>query len=454
MPDDDTSTMASFKAVEAEEEIEEIEEIKDFEDAINTKHYDPKRLQVETREVKHRLIQGLAYNTGYGDFCFGRPIDHKKCKYPSCDSLIPESEERNVLFEELGEFHRYALEFNHAKRFSLTKYNRNGPFEFSRLPIEIRLKIIRLLLEPFFRYREGLRTSYLNLWITSFSPKRDDREAILYSGDYDNYVSELKKLEAAFSSGAEKDLSPNERKKQMDAFEYHRWRYWHAQANHPLRTENYQMIMHAMSVDRKARLDHWPMIQLLRDLSNVSPQIRHELAKVLWTRVHLKFDEVSEACYLLPRFLNERPAACKSIKSISLRGFTAKIELAPSILKQFSEFVSEKLDLDEVKVHINIREPDLVQLAEGKGNLAWMSVFVRSLKISRTFLLYYSTITLNLRGKREVGDPDLSNHEYGHYLRKKYGPAIRDFLLPDTLREASASIQGLAVRTARLSASP
>ncbi len=49
----------------------------------------------------------LTYNTGHGDFCFGRMIDGWY-RSSSISKIVPLSGE-NIVFQEIGDFQRYAL---------------------------------------------------------------------------------------------------------------------------------------------------------------------------------------------------------------------------------------------------------------------------------------------------------------------------------------------------------
>src|ERR1700712_3199070 len=70
------------------------------------------------------------------------------------------------------------------------------------------------------------------------------------------------------------------------------------------------------SVSQKILDQDWSMIELLRNLSHVSRQFRHNLAEVFWTRIHLA---VKQSGWLsLESFLKERPSTHHAIKQLTL----------------------------------------------------------------------------------------------------------------------------------------
>ncbi|KAH6690253.1 hypothetical protein BKA61DRAFT_684545 [Leptodontidium sp. MPI-SDFR-AT-0119] len=231
----------------------------------------------------------MAYNTGYGDMCFGRIIERRPSESADSDSLG-----NNVLFIELDGF------------------TRSGPFPFLKLPLEIRLKIYLYLLGPFHSSDGKSKATHIQIQVERFCGPFDYKGHI--TGTYEDYLQRLSHVPAF---GENISQTPEE-------------------------SGCYTISCDPYLSERSATKD-WSMVQLVRDMSNVSRQIRTEFSVAFWTRVSIICPEEFDFAEL-PNVLNDRPMACAGIKFLT---FDVNIQdCSEDELSKFFDAVTQQLNLD------------------------------------------------------------------------------------------------------------
>ncbi|KAE9381870.1 hypothetical protein N431DRAFT_458425 [Stipitochalara longipes BDJ] len=345
---------------------------------------------------------GFSYNTGFGDFCFGRFIDSYLYR---ANSRVPDDGMiGNVIFKELNDFKRH------------------GPFPFFKLPIEIRFMVYGVLLVQFFEFDYDVKTELIKIKLDHFCNYRNLPANNLYSGDYDNYLSIISQSSGMWQdndlfAGAPKDKSIFEKEKRLDELR---------NAPHPHRSQPYLMSCTPRIPGGGKKVD-WSMIDLIRKLSNVSRRLRYELGEVFWTNTLLQgSDHYSPA--VLQNFVIDRPAALSKIKHLRFK-VTAddrygRVNRKENELRLYQN-MSKYLELDTLVLELEIGETLFAKLAEGET--LWFLVF-RTFKVAKIFEL--ETFIIPKVYFEEVSD----DWRYVAQLHKKYLNRVEDFLMPDTLR--------------------
>lgn len=149
------------------------------------------------------------------------------------------------------------------------------------------------------------------------------------------------------------------------------------------------------------------VLELVRNLLNVSCQFRLELAKVLWDRVDANID-VYGGCYLhydITTFFKERPKIHSSIHSLSLQLWDDGLgsEYVPAASSGYCnsttkfihicDYISGNL-LNIKHLHLNIdtslsRYMDRLTYQDSK--YTWLRTAIRSIPVSNTFKLSFRT---------------------------------------------------------------
>ncbi|KAG4439651.1 hypothetical protein IFR05_004848 [Cadophora sp. M221] len=217
-------------------------------------------------------------NTGYGDFCFGRQDMHTLSKEViagplglSIRTFYTEDEglrsgSSNILVREVDSFERC------------------GHFPFFDLPLDIRRKIYRELVQPFFELDPDSNQDILN-----FTLKK--QQNIYSAADFEN-GSEAHVAARTRSLGTGTDRTSSLRRqywRNLTKFAYKESEqlfnydsHIHPERNYPYKIQTpvrkLQMGPHIVGTD-------WLMIDLMRHLSNVSSKFRHEQTPAsLWEK--------------------------------------------------------------------------------------------------------------------------------------------------------------------------
>jgi hypothetical protein len=226
---------------------------------------------------------------------------------------------------------------------SLSRY---GVFPFFKLPIEVRKMILRELLDPF--YHTSLRDpheSCIEIEV-GYEIMKEGRLA-LYDRDendqewlYEYWNIELrgrdgKSYTRRIASPPIERWTTEDFDKAKASYIYARWADNQRMIPQPSRTLRprrwnfQQQVQDTMKVSipmrtvasrkpRRSTLD-WAIIELLRQLSNLSPQFRLGLGEVFWERVHVKYEANDlDLEPVLKNFLRSRPVIHFGVKHLSL----------------------------------------------------------------------------------------------------------------------------------------
>lgn len=183
----------------------------------------------------------------------------------------------------------------------------------------------------------------------------------------------------------------------------------------------------------------WSMIQLLRNVSNVSPHARHEFGKELWKRTSI--DCASEELYspsVLHTSLGDGPEAVNGIKCLELivsseyqSAGDDNFELDFTVTKTFHD-IAKSLKLEKLILQLDLTELLYRKLAAGK--LPWVSIF-RTFNVARSFEVKTLIFT---SGEEADYDSYYGEDDYREEIVAELGQQVEDFLMPNTLRNKPA----------------
>ncbi|KAE8440472.1 hypothetical protein EG329_007576 [Mollisiaceae sp. DMI_Dod_QoI] len=324
-----------------------------------------------SNEVDSRLVTAtrIPYNTGHGDFYFGKVFERgwKECPVKNDDGS--DNWEKGSYAAPVEEFGGFI---------------RAGPFPFLKLPIEIRHRILRLLLKPFMVSDQGLDyiPVYLELESSGMLNHPDHPKDVVWS-------MILRNLEQGPSFWD-------------DMCDYH-------------------------------------FLNFVRGLSNVSTQIRKELGDIFWssTVVYNKW-QCPEKDFAI-NFLVSRPAVHSGIQMLRIEfgfGYWAAASNgayeSQEDLKHFQRFCDELARtaiLKHVTFYFALDNEMLRGIMNLEGYYAALAA-ARKLRVTHEFTV-------------ESEDKDVSYvaHGSGKYDWRTWAnihkAKLREIMLPDTLRQNS-----------------
>jgi hypothetical protein len=380
----------------------------------------------DTDEDALRQASRLAYNTGHGDFCFSALEDWETKVDATNDKeklwRMGISESNGGPFVELGGFQRYFYFLTFPFRGKLLTSFRSGPFPFFKLPLEVREIIYKLLLGPFYEYHESIKKSFISLCLTP-----DPGMAFAFNEKEELFEDELK----LDSMNKRLDLGEIT----FEEYEIEEAEYYESKekasrlrlASLPGRTGEYKLIAHPIreqSAGYKYRdREDWFLFEWVRQASNISVQFRKELGDVFWRRTRINVETLPRSFWILPEFLDERPAIHPGIKYLNL-SITTWEEAPKHFSKAFEiwcDYVSDTLTLEKLHLDIILEKEDVKRVKSGKGMFACLASF-RKLQVTRSFKLSVSIVGA-LGKKFEL-------------LAKECESQLQELMMPDTLRQS------------------
>lgn len=214
--------------------------------------------------------------------------------------------------------------------------------------------------------------------------------------------------------------------------------------HHPKRTTRYELfVMQNERGSMKYEFDaDFTMVELVRNLSNVSSIMRQGLGSVIWT--HTKFYIHSEALtsHATLSCLMERPQIRKGIHDVHLA-----LDLREGVdpLREYSDipnfkltclYMSTVLELSYLKISIKIEDDEfdddrLAELYHTTGQFSGLDI-IRSIKVTKEFELAFGRDRTDWDKEEEEGE-------------KKGLLQLHSLLLPNTLRASNtegANIDG------------
>ncbi|KAH8764463.1 hypothetical protein BGZ57DRAFT_930937 [Hyaloscypha finlandica] len=357
------------------------------------------------------VVPRQSYNTGHGDFCFGRLFD--KDNLPGYELQSPNGEgsnfrANNVLFIEKDGFQR------------------SGHFKFNELPIEVRHRILDLLCAPC--YDED---DCIEIEIVEFRT-RDITAPGWWNQTFEQHQSGLHRCLRGPPS-----VSDEEQRKQF-AEEQRRFRI--ANMPHPNRTNLYHMSTKPRLAWKKCGLfcfftKDWSMFELIRNLSNVSAQFRQEFGDVFWRRTKIIMSVFDPNNDILSGFLEERPAVPGGIRHLEFAlDFTGhiidlKVKEDQRRFLIFLRTISTLSNLEQLSVSIYTEENQLCEF-ESESETRKQLEACRVLPVKEEFDLWLC-IDASDSGRFDSSE---EMNKYTEDLEAKWCPKIRELMLPNTLR--------------------
>lgn len=309
----------------------------------------------------------------------------------------------------------------------LTSYLRSGHFKFNKLPIEVRHRILDLLCAPCYG-GDGC----IEIEIKKFKP-RDIAAPGWWNQTFEQHQSGQSEWAP---SRATSSVSDEEQRKQ---FAEKQKIFRIENMPHPNRTKLYHMSAKP-KMARKSGLfwcltKDWSMLELIRNLSNVSVQFRKEFGEVFWRRTKITMRNFDPDPDLLSGFLEERPAVPGGV-----RHFEFTLDFRDNIIdlnvkedqRRFLDYlrtISTLSNLEKLSVIIWTEDNQLREF-ESKSETWKQLEACRTLLVKENFDL---TLYISASDIDAFDNPD-ERDNYTEDLEVKWCPKIREFMLPNTLR--------------------
>ncbi|KAE9381871.1 hypothetical protein N431DRAFT_440683 [Stipitochalara longipes BDJ] len=384
----------------------------------------------------------LSYDTGYGDFCFGRLVDRFHCS-----PLTGTQHDDSYWREGSNAIPVPELDFS----------EKSSPFPFFKLPRDIRDKIYLLLLRPLYTFNRKTKSRYIAMILSDGSHAYDDLGT--YWGNFDEYLESQKAYDTLFARSddfdgsdtedeamndtqSEKLLSAEEYKVQKQQFYKEKERNIHYLKAHPNRGSPYKLIIIAFrNITKLWENNHdYLLIEWIRQASNVSTRFRAELGQLIWSNVEIRTNDNLGDMWHLPQFLDERPAASKAIRSVNIG---LKMVYSDSSNWESEKFrtwcteISQALEVEKLRFSITIDEENIHSLSRLHGQYSGLASS-RSLRVTKKFEVKLC-IRLSLSSMNM--DDDAADDEYRENLEREHEPLITELMLPDTLRRLPTEVE-------------
>jgi hypothetical protein len=285
-------------------------------------------------------------------------------------------------------------------------------FNNSNFPIEIRTRIMRLLLEPYF-HKDKRDGDIVVFYVVAAHDLQHLKP--IFSKDLEHYINHLpidineRELEDQSDPSLEvtvnglKTLPQGDREQAETHFQKIKRDFHLGQQRHPARLSCYNLWA---DVQKEANPSDgagagdgqevepewdWPMIRLARDLSNVNTQLRQELGEFLWKRTHISFSCNAESGdnswngWEPLAFLLERPKIIKGIRILTIPLVcNAKGWQGVNQFNTFCRYIANVMELEHLQVDIVVADDQLHGLMSGKGKFEGIEV-VRQIKVLKSF---------------------------------------------------------------------
>lgn len=402
----------------------------------------------------------ISRENGFGDFVFGRMLSHerslqdcmnpRKYHYARAELVIsPQGHfftdtallirSNNAPIVELNEFQRYIFARPNLVGVFVDFVSRSGTFPYFKLPVEIKSKIMRILLRPYYKDHSETGKEIISFYVGNDESLHTLKP--MFSQGLEHYVKTAESYLRDYRCGniieheiytfAEfKKLPKSQLNHAQMRFEMVKKHFNLHRSSHPDRMGTYELMLNSENKDiwayRGVQSADWPMIRLARDLSNVSPRFRQELGEFLWKRTELivDFEHDHESDVLAPMtFFLERPLIIKGIKTLSIPLHSAQFVDERGLalgtpFKTFCQYVCDVMELEHLRLDISVSSDEVEDLANRRGIFEGLEI-IRQVKVSKSFKI------------------ELRNHDYGDLdfgRLPELHKSLIDFLLPDTLR--------------------
>ncbi|CZR50182.1 uncharacterized protein PAC_00054 [Phialocephala subalpina] len=399
-----------------------------------------KDLSQEVQEGITALESTLSYNTGHGDFCFGRLLDRHRMfeagvraftynmhveNYPSITS--------GMTVAGLDDFHMQAS--NHGKRLNADCYlsSRKGPFPFFKLPKEIRDKIYELINDAIL---DTSTPAGYSVSVRLMDERAEHYPIKDYAGTWEEQTGRQEVLWESHSLVQRAILS---RTRDLGSTRVGEFRYYKAkralgklQVPHPERSGGYIVYFKEMKPSTQADKKDWAHLEWFRQVSHVSRLFRKELADSLWQRSIIRCSEPQDWKQLVS-FLNDRPAIHSGIKFLSVRVDVERLDTAR--FGTLCDYLSEHLQLELLEIKLGLKEKTAKKLLSGEEN-THVLMKIKSIQVSKGF--YVALLIVPAR-KRIDGASSPEVKRVFDELVEEYTPRLHEALLPNTLESKPPS---------------
>jgi hypothetical protein len=109
--------------------------------------------------------------------------------------------------------------------------------------------------------------------------------------------------------------------------------------------------------------------------------------------------------------------------------------LDDTALRSLCEYLSSTLTLQHLDIDVAIREPDLPFLASGTRGFESFRA-LQTLNVSKSFEISLCIICPDKDFGDDEYEAEVAEQEHCDKLEKRYMPALRDLMMPHTLRPA------------------
>ncbi|KAL2065169.1 hypothetical protein VTL71DRAFT_4310 [Oculimacula yallundae] len=353
-------------------------------------------------------IARISYNTGHGDFCFG-----KRDSWDYWDSRkAPSEEERTWCLGRLGS--------GGSEVADLDGFKRSGPFPFFKLPLEIRREVYHLLVGGLLRYNEETAEECITLQF-------DMEES---SEEQDNGSDKHLVHDTVYEENCTVGNS----------------------MQHPTRSFDYHM-----TIDVRRHVEppwccsgfDWLLLRFIRHLSHVSLTMRQELGDVIWARSSIHWDitdsESWNNFWFIPKLLVERPAICRGLQSLVVGINAEDFEVRTDSYRLFPKWCDEIdgfLNLKHLHLNFWVGIDYALALVQGADTLSTLSE-CRRLKVSESFSVSLFVIDPdNLDARLDMANGDDFLTRKIEERDAEYTRLLEARLMPDTLRATPTNCYG------------
>ena len=307
----------------------------------------------------------------------------------------------------------------------LTSYIRLGHFKFNELPIEVRHRVLDLLCAPCYD-KDGCTEIEIKKFGTM-----DITAPAWWSQTFEQHQSGLYRFLRDPPS-----VSDEEQRKQF-AEKQRRFRF--ENMPHPNRTNLYDMSANPQMASKSGLsccfTEDRSMYELIRNLSNVSVQLRKEFGDVFWRRTNIRMSDFDPDIDILSGFIEERPAVLGGIRHLTFTlDFTGhnidlKVKEDQRRFLNFLRTISTLSNLEKLSITIWTEDNQLCEF-ESESEARKQLEACRTLPVKEKFdlWLYIYASDLDAFGSPEERDSHIAD------LEAEWCPKIREFMLPNTLR--------------------
>tara|TARA_R110002060_G_scaffold4615_5_gene7221 strand:+ start:2187 stop:3089 length:903 start_codon:yes stop_codon:yes gene_type:complete len=283
--------------------------------------------------------------------------------------------------------------------------------------------IFCLLLEPVYEYDHEAKTMVIHVTVGKDINHMDLRELGLenmYLGGFGTYITD-DFLWTFNDSYPESDIS-SPVKYEQERQQFYIQKICRAQNSvvnsHRRGTYKVSFDPRKMATGPSWPAKDWLYLDWVRNAANTSCHFRHEMGELFWARISIQLLDIFDL-QNITEILADRPAIHRGIKSVELCISCLGLTHASEALPSWCNAIAGKLELDNLKVVVSLREDELLPIIEDEGRASGLSA-TKKIPVRRAF-------DLILYMYDDEWDLD-------HTLSEKYLPSGRQIMSPSSLR--------------------